>query len=427
MGWIVKLSTIIKDVRAGLAIDTRAERTIEVTVITEGGGIGVSSAPRGAPLSRGVFEAPSYPPGGVFQAIKIVNEEIAPKLRGLDAKDQEYIDSLLREIDGTPNFARIGGNTATVISIAVAKAAANTLGLPLYRYLGTPFSTTLTVPLANLLGGGPHARYGVAPDFQEHQLVPVNCKSMQDVIDSCILAYQKIREKCERIDPNWTGGKDDEGAWVPNITDWQALEILTEVADEVKDEIGIKMLLGLDCAAEGLWNKEKRVYVYKREGKERTREEQIEYICRLLDTFPIYHVEDIAESNDFEAFAEINKRYGHKVLIDGDDLIACNLERLKKAVEMKACNSFIVKVNMTGTLTDTYRVVEFAHRHGITPIKSCRSGETEDTVIADLAVAWGCPLNKFAFAEKGAPKMNRLLQIERELGKKAKMPKLPLI
>lgn len=420
------MSTLIKDTKAGLAIDTRAERTIEVTVVTEGGGVGTSSAPKGAPLSRGVLEAPSFPKGGVYQAIKMVNEEIAPKLKGMDAKDQECIDHLLREIDGTPNFERLGGNTATVISIAVAKAAADTLQLPLYRYLGTPFSSTLSVPLANLLGGGPHARPGIAPDFQEHQLIPMNAKSMKDVIDSCILAYQKIKEKCWTADPNWAGGKDDEGAWVPNITDWQACEILTEVADEVRDEIGIKMMLGLDCAAEGLWNKEKQVYVYKREGKERTREEQIEYICQLLDRFPIYYVEDIAESNDFEAFVEITKKYGNRVLVCGDDLIACNLERLKKAVEMRACNSLIIKVNMTGTLTDTYRVVQFACRHGWTTIKSCRSGETEDAVIADLAVAWDCPLNKFAFAEKGTPKQNRLLQIERELGSIAKMPKLPL-
>jgi len=418
------MSTIRKDVRAGLAIDTRTERTIEVEVITEGGGFGRSAAPRGAPLSVAKFEVPSYPPGGVYEAIKIVNEEIAQRLRGMDAKEQELIDYTLKEIDGTANFRRIGANTSTAISIAVAKAAADTLGLPLYRYLGTPFSSTLSVPLANLLGGGPHARPGVAPDFQEHQLVPMNAKSMKDVIDSCILAYLKIREKCMKEDPNWAGGKDDEGAWVPNMTDWRALEILTEVADEVKDETGIKMMLGIDCAMEQLWDEKKQVYIYKREGKERSREEQIEYIAQLIDTFPLYHVEDIAESNDFEAFAEITKRYGNKVLVDGDDLLSCNIDRLKKAVEMNACNSLIIKVNMAGTLTDTFRVVEFAHNHGYVPIKSCRSGETEDTAIADIAVAWNCPLNKFAFAEKGAAKQNQLLRIERELGSKAKMPNL---
>jgi enolase len=416
----------IKSVRASIAIDSRAEKTIYVEVVTDAAS-GMCSAPRGAPLSVAAYEAPSYPPGGVYEAIRLVNEEIAPRLKGLDARRQEQIDQRLKEIDGTPNFRRIGGNTSTAVSIAVARAAANGLGLSLYRYLGTPFSSTLSLPLVNLIGGGPHAIDGVVPDFQEHHLVPVNAKSMRDVLDSCRLAYQKLREKCMRDDSNWTGGMDDEGAWAPNMTDWRALELMTAVANEVDQEIGVKMRLGIDCAAEHLWNCKRQVYDYKREHIERNPEEQKEYISKLIESFPIYYVEDIARADDFETFAEITRKYGNKVLVCGDDLLACNIDRLATAAKMGACNSLIIKVNMTGTLTDTYRVVRFAVLSGYMPIQSRRSGETEDTTIADLAVAWNCPLNKFAFAQSGAPKQNRLLRIEEELDDMARMPTLPFL
>jgi enolase len=409
-----------------LAIDTRTERTIEVHVSTDGG-FGSCASPKGAPLSVSAHEIQAYPPGGVNEAIRLVNSEIAPQMKGLDAQEQERIDQKLKEIDGTPNFRRIGGNTSTALSIAVARAAADSLGQSLYKYLGKSSSSALSVPLVNLIGGGPHARDGVVPDFQEHHLVPVNAKSMKDILDACILARAKLREKCMKDDADWAGGMDDEGAWAPNMNDWRALELLTEVAEEVNQEIGVKMLLGIDCAAEHLWDEKKQVYAYKRERTERTAEDQKEYISKLIESFPIYYVEDIAETSDFQTYVDITRRHGNRILVCGDDLFACNAERLAKAAKLGACNSLIVKVNMVGTLTDTYRVVRSAIGLGYVPIQSRRSGETDDTTIADLTVAWNCPLNKFGFAQSGVAKQNRLLRIEEELGHMIEMPHLPFL
>ena len=416
--------TIIKDIKARKVIDTRAEYTIEVDVLTAGGGFGRSAAPLSAPASRGIWEVPAYPPGGVDEAVKIVNEVIKKKLVGMDALNQALIDKTLKEVDGTDNFSKIGGNTATVISIAVAKAAASTLGLPLYRYLGGPFQRELSIPIANIIGGGPHARKGKAPDFQEHQVIPINAKNIKEAIIAVVEAYKKAKKYCEQKDPNFTGGGDDEAAWVPSLTDRDVLEILAKICEEIESELGVKMRIGLDCAAENLWDSKEKVYVYYREGTKRDPGEQLEYISELIKTFPIYYVEDFVHDNDFESYVELTKKFGKRMLICGDDLFACEYNRLLKGIEMGAANSIIIKVNMRGTLTDTFETVRLAHEHGYVPIKSCRSGETEDTAISHLAVAWNCPFNKFAVGGKGATKLNELIRIEEELGKEARMPKL---
>jgi len=415
---------IIKKLKARKVIDTRAEDTIEVEVLTVEGATGRSAAPKGAPASKGVWEAPAYPPGGVDETIKLVNEAIAPRLKGMNALDQELVDETLHEIDGTTNFSKLGGNAATAISIAVAKAASTELDIPLYRYLGGVFADQMSVPIANVIGGGPHARIALAPDFQEHQVVPMNAKSIREAIDAVVLSYKKAREFCINRDATWTGGKDDEGAWVPNLTDWEVLEILEKVGEEVKDEMGVEMRLGLDCAVGTLWDEKREVYVYPREAVERDTNKQMEHICELIERFNLYHIEDFVHDDDFDSFKELTKKYGNRALIDGDDLFACDLNRLKKGVEMAAANSLIIKVNMSGTLTDTWKVVKFAHLNGYVPIKSCRSGETEDATIAHLAVALNCPLNKFAVGEKGATKLNELIRISEELGSQAKMPHL---
>lgn len=417
---------IIKSIKARKVVDTRTMYTIEVDITTEGG-FGRATAPLGAPASRSEWEPPAYPPDGIDEAIEKVNDEIAPKLIGLDASRQELIDHVLREIDGTPNFARIGGNTAIVVSIATAKAAASALGLPLYRYLGTPFASELSIPIANIIGGGPHASKGKAPDFQEHQIIPVGAKSMVDAIHAVVLAHRKTKELCMRKDPEFTGGYDCEGAWIPHITDREALEMLIQVRESIRDETGVETYLGIDCAAGSLWDKDKEIYVYKREGVKRSRDEQLEYISELIETFPLYFVEDPFHDDDYESFKELTKKYGNKHLICGDDLFSTNFNRLLKGIKMDAANSVMIKENAVGTLTDTYRTVELARRHGYVVVKSCRSGETEDTAIAHLAIAWGCPFNKFAVAEKGAAKLNELLRIEEELGPQAKMPTLRIL
>ncbi len=416
-------STTIKRVKARQVIDTRAEYTIEVQVETDGSGVGICAAPRGAPMSRGEWEPPSYPEGGIEEAIKLVHDRVGPSLKGMDARNQQLIDSTLHKIDGTSRFKKLGANTSTAVSIAVAKAAAATLGLPLYRYVGTAFSSELPVPLANIIGGGPHSREGKAPDFQEHMVIPMNAKSMTEVNKSVILAYRKARELCLKADLAWTGGKDDEGAWVPSLTGRKILEILTQVAAQVESETGVKMRVGVDCAIGRLWDQKKSVYRYPQENVNRDPGEQIEYISDLISTFPLYYVEDFVHNDDYDGYVEITKKFGHRILVCGDDLFACNIDRLWKGIEMGAANSLIIKVNMAGTLTDTYRVVELAHKHGYIPVKSCRSGETEDTTITHLSVAWNCPFSKFAVGEKGAAKVNELIRIEEDLGFAAKVAK----
>lgn len=308
----------------------------------------------------------------------------------------------------------------------MAKAAADYLKIPLYRYLGTPLSTRMCYPIGNTIGGGSHAGRGKAPDMQEHQLIPINAKNQAEATVVATKAWQKTRKYLEENYSNFTGGMDDEGALVPGISDWESLEVLAKIAEEVEDETGVEMRLGIDVAAVGLWDEEEEVYKWPQEGVERTTGEQIEFMKEIAETFPMYFMEDMFHDDDFESHAEINREYGDEILVCGDDLTACSYERLKKAIELDAVNSIIVKVNMTGTLSDTYRVVNLAHKNQITPVKSCRSGETEDSVISQLAVAWECPLHKFAVSQKGGPKGNELLRIEEDAGRKiAQKPKLP--
>lgn len=420
------MSNKIVDIRGRKVLDTRGELSVEVDVIGECSW-GRASAPLGAPASRGEFEPPPYPKGGVESALQLIDELLRPQLLGCEVAQQEELDLLLKQIDGTSNYAKIGGNTAMVVSLAIAKAAANGLGMPLYRYLGTPFSSELSYPIANMIGGGPHARIGVAPDMQEHQMIFVGAKTMSQAVWSTVKAWHRVGEVCKDRYPQFNGATDDESAWVPSVTDWEALEILTQVGEELKTEQGIEYQLGLDVAAANLWDPEDRVYRYAREGVVRTPEEQIEFIATIIDTFPIYYVEDFVHDDDYQGFVAITQRYGRKLLVCGDDLFCTNVNRLRQGIEMGAANSLIIKINQTGTLTDAYRTVDLARRSGYVPIKSCRSGETEDPAIAQLAVAWNCPANKFAVAGKGQAKLNELLRIEEELGSMARLPELPYL
>jgi len=418
------IPTIIKTVRARKVIDARVKYTIEVDVITEGGGFGRSTAPFGVAESRSVWEAQAYPLGGIDEAIKKVKDEIAPGLLGVDAREQKLIDQALREIDGTPNFANIGGNTATVVSIATARAAASTLNLPLYKYLSASFTPELSIPISNIIGGGPHARKGKAPDMQEHQVISIGAKSIVDAVHVVTMVHQEAMEFCEKKDPEFSGRADYESAWVPNITDEEAIEILAQACEDVQNRTGIGLYLGIDVAAASLWNENEKIYAYKRENMKRDTEEQLEYISDLIETFPLYYIEDPFHDDDYHSFRELTKKYGNRCLICGDDLFGCSYERLRKGIDMSAANAIVIKVNMTGTLTDAYKTVELAHKFGYTPVQSRRSVETEDTTIAHLAVAWACPLNKFGVACEGSAKLNELLRIEEELGRKAKMPTL---
>lgn len=419
------ISSIIKDIKARKVIDARGQFTIEVDVITERG-FGRSTAPMGAAESRSEWEAQAYPSGGIDEAIQKVKNQIAPKLVGIDAKKQELIDKTLKEIDGTYNFSNIGGNTSTVISISVAKAAAFTLNMPLYRYLGKSSKLELSIPIANIIGGGPHAQRGRAPDMQEHHVIPIGAKSMLDAVSAVVKAHQMARSLCDKKDTEFGGRTDYESAWIPRITDTEGLDILVQVCEIVGNETGIDLRLGIDVAATSLWDPKEQVYMYKRECIERDRGEQFEFISELIKTYPLYYVEDAFHSSDYDSFMKLTKRYGSSCLICGDDLFSCSPERLLKGVSMGAGNANIIKVNMIGTLTDAYKTVELAHKSRYVPVQSRRSVETEDTAIAHLAVAWNCPFNKFAIAGEGAAKLNELLRIEEELGPQSKMPSLQI-
>jgi enolase len=421
------MSNLVVDVVARKVVDSRGEMSVEVDVLAEYS-VGRASAPLGAPGSRGEFEPPAYPKGGVDAAIDVVHTKIRPSLLGEDVLEQRKVDGRLRELDGTKNYSRIGGNTAMVVSLAVAKAAASGLDIPLYRYLGAPFRCELSYPIANIIGGGPHARLGVVPDMQEHQMIPVNAKTMSEAVWSVVQSWHRVGDICKERYPDFNGASDDESAWVPSITDWEALEILNEVAQEIQEERGVEMRLGLDVAAANFWDKERQLYVYQQEGVERTTEEQLEYISKIIDTFPMYYVEDFVHDDDYDSYVKMTKEYGNKLLICGDDLFSTNAQRLAKGIKVGAANSLIIKTNQTGTLTDAWQTVTLAKNNGYMPIKSCRSGETEDPAIAHLAVAWGCPANKFAVGGKGPVKLNELLRIEEELTPQvARMPELPYL
>lgn len=418
------MSTIIGDVKARKIIDTRSEYTVEVDVMTETGGFGRVSAPLGAPASRGVWEPPSYPLGGVDEAVRKVNEIIALRLKGLDAKKQWLIDQTLRDIDGTPNFVNIGGNVAATVSIAVAKAAASSLQLPLYAYLGAPFVCELPIPIANVIGGGPHARRGVVPDMQEHHVVPVGARSASEAVHVIVLAYRKARDLCMKRDPKFAAGADDENAWVTNFTDFEALDVLTQVYEEVKNETGVDVRLGIDVASSNLWNSNKMVYKYDKEGLDRDAGEQLDFICELIKTFPLYFIEDAFHESDYDSYKELTKKFGGRCLICGDDLFSSNYHRLSRGITTGACNSLIIKINQAGTLTDAYITVKLAHEHGYVTVQSRRSGETETNPITDLAVAWDCPFIKVGIAGVAAVRLSDLLRIEEELGPQAKMAKV---
>ncbi len=412
--------SMIEDVTARKILDSRGNFTIEVDVYTRLG-LGRAAAPSGA--STGKYEVVAFPEGGVDKAIVEVEENIAPELRGMDASNQDEVDCLLAEIDGTPNFANIGGNTAVAISLATAKAAAASYGLPLFMFLGGTFSRDIPYPLGNVIGGGAHAQNST--DIQEFLVIPVGAKNIGQAVGVNALVHRKVKEKI--VGKYGTNlGKGDEGAWAPNIGDREALEILAEVCDEVKEETGVEVRMGLDVAASELYNEKTQRYVYPREGVERTKEEQIGYMAELIKEFRLYYVEDPLQEEDYEGFAELNRQVS--CLICGDDLYVTNANRLAKGISMQATSAVLIKPNQCGTLSRTEEAVSLAKKEKLTPVISHRSGETTDETIAHLAVSFGIPIIKTgAVGGERIAKLNELIRISEELGNRARMAKLPKI
>jgi len=411
------MSAVIEDIIARKVFNSRGEETIEVDVVTTSS-FGRTSAPSGG--SRGKAEAVYYPQGGVDQAIEKVEELIAPELIGLNADIQEEIDKTLREMDGTKDFRMIGGNTAFAISLANAEAAANSNGLLLFQYLGGYVAHELPYPLGNVISGGKHGQ-GKTPDIQEFLILPYGAESFLEAAAANTQIHRRIGDNLKKNDKLFGGGRSDEGAWIANIGDLEALEVLAEACEEVSNELGFECCLGVDVAASSLWNTKKKTYIYKSEGKRRDSGEQLEFIFRLIKKYHLVYVEDPFHEEDYKGFAGLTKKVKN-CLICGDDLFVTNSERLSRGIKLHAADAIIIKVNQVGTLTDAWETVEMAKRAGYIPVMSHRSGDTCDWHIAHLAVAFKCPIIKTGVVEGARiAKINELIRIEEFLGDRAKM------
>jgi enolase len=411
------LSSVIEDVMARKLFNSRGDETLEIDVLTTDG-FGRSSAPAGA--SKGKAEVISYPRGGVDEALTKVEELIAPELIGMDAEEQKEIDALLHEIDGTENFRNIGGNTVFAVSLANAEAAASSYGIPLFQHLGGYLTSALPYPLGNVLGGGKHV-LGKTTDIQEYLVIPLKAPSFTEAAKANILVHRKVGIALRKKDKNFTGGRGDEGAWAPRIKNEDALKIVAEACEEASEELGIECRAGLDVAASSLWRQKEHTYVYTSEGTKRDSGEQLDFMLHLIKDYNLAYVEDAFHEEDYKSFAELAKKV-ERCLICGDDLFVTNRERLIRGIKMCAGNSIIIKMNQVGTLTDAWETTRLAKRARYVPVMSHRSGETTDTHISHLAVAFSCPIIKTGVLHgERVAKINELIRVEETLGNRARM------
>ncbi len=396
--------TLITGVGLRQVLDSRGDRTVEAEVRTESGGFGRAAAPSGA--STGEHEAIELPPG---EAIAAAREHALPRIEGqVYAGDQRSVDRALREADGTGDFSEIGANSAVAISMAAAKAASDLLGAPLYQHLGGAFrGNSFPTPLGNVIGGGEHA--ADATDIQEFLVAPVGAPSIMDAAFANAAVHAAVGDLLAEADVS--AAKGDEGAWAPSISDSEAFGLVSRAADAVAEEVGFRIDLGVDVAASELYDPEAGVYRYS--NTERTPAEQVEYVAGLVKEHGLLYVEDPLDEDDFEGFAALTDRIGEDALVCGDDLFATSVERLERGVDVGAANSILVKPNQIGTLTGAFDAIERARRAGYEPVVSHRSGETEDTTIAHLAVATDAPYIKTgAVGGERTAKLNELIRIE---------------
>jgi len=400
----------------------RGEETIEVTVRTVGGA-GRTAAPAGK--SKGKYEVAYFPKGGVSRAVKTLEKLVKPALIGLDADRQELLDRVLHRIDGTENFSRIGGNTAYAISLAAAEAAGASHQKLLFTHLLKVKRTVLPMPLGNVIGGGKHAGRGT-PDVQEFLALPVRAKSFRDAYAANIKVHRRVGDLLNKELSDFTGGKGDEGAWAPSLKNGEALDVLSQAVEEVSEETGVTVRPCLDVAASSFWDGKKGKYHYASEGTSRDSGEQIEFILDLIEKYKLSYVEDPLHEDDYQGFTELTRK-AKGCLICGDDLFVTNKQRLKVGIKVKAANSILIKPNQVGTVTDTYETVKLAKEFGLTPVVSHRSGETCDSPIAHLAVAFGMPIIKTGIiGGERAAKLNELIRIEEALGYRATTAKFDL-
>jgi enolase len=411
--------TAIVDIIGREILDSRGNPTIEVDVVLEDGSMGRAAVPSGA--STGAHEAVELRDGdksryggkGVTKAVDAVNGEIFDAVGGLDAEDQNKIDEIMIELDGTPNKARLGANSILGVSLAVAKAAAEASGLPLYRYVGGASARVLPVPMMNIVNGGVHADNPI--DFQEFMILPVGASSLAEAVRTGSEIFQTLKSALKQAGHNTNVG--DEGGFAPNLPSaTAALDFVMAAIEKAGFKPGDDVFIGLDCAATEFFRD--GAYRYEGEGVTRSPQEQAAYLARLAADYPIASIEDGMSEDDWEGWKAVTDAIGDRCQLVGDDLFVTNVKRLSQGIKQRTANSILVKVNQIGTLTETLAAVDMAHRAGYTSVMSHRSGETEDSTIADLAVATNCGQIKtgsLARSDRTA-KYNQLMRIEEELG-----------
>ena len=419
---------IILDVHARQILDSRGNPTVEVDVITDSGARGRAAVPSGA--STGEYEAVELRDGGkeylgkgVLKAVENVNDIIAEEIIGMNVFDQNLIDKVLIELDGTPNKSKLGANAILGVSLAVAKAAAEELGIPLYRYVGGVSANNLPVPMMNIINAGSHSDAPIA--FQEFMIMPVKAESFSQALQMGSEIFHNLKKVLH--DRGLSTAVGDEGGFAPTFEGTEdALETIKKAVEKAGYKFGDEVKIALDCASSEFY--ENGIYDYTKfegeKGKKRTSAEQVAYLTELVNKDPIISIEDGMDENDWDGWKLLTDAIGDRVQLVGDDLFVTNVERLEKGIAQGVGNSILIKVNQIGTLTETIAAVDMAHRAGYTSIMSHRSGETEDNTIADLAVALNTRQIKTGSASRSdrMAKYNQLLRIEEELGEVAYYP-----
>jgi len=394
--------TTIEVIELRTILDSRGNPTVEADIHTTGG-FGRSAAPSGA--STGSLEAKVRRPD---EAVDYAIQNLIPALIGMDAADQEGFDEQLRDIDGTADFALIGANVAVALSLANAKAAASSMSLPLFRYLGGAFVKEMPLPLGNVIGGGAHAEN--ATEIQEFLVVPGGAADTEEAVFANAAVHRHVKDLLKKNKKSC--GKGDEGAWAPQIDDALAFELIAEATGLVADEMNVEVDMGLDIAASQMWDGN----AYKYRKTVRSTEDQIAYIAELVDKYNLVYVEDPLHEDDFDAFSELNSQIGDRCLVCGDDIFVTQVDRIQQGIDRDAANCVLIKPNQVGTLTDTFDAVQIAQRNGMDTVMSHRSGETTDTTIAHLATAFSCVFLKCGIVGgERIAKLNELIRIEEQL------------
>ena len=412
----------IVDVMGREILDSRGNPTVEVEVTLDDGTVGRAAVPSGA--STGMYEACELRDGdksrylckGVEKAVENVNGEIAEALVGLNALDQVSIDNIMIELDGTPNKSRLGANAMLGVSLAVAKAAAEATGMALYNYIGGANAKVLPVPMMNVLNGGAHAS-GSNVDIQEFMIMPVGAKSWKEALRMCAEVFHTLKTTLKNMGSPATG-VGDEGGYAPNLeSDEDALKALVQAMTDAGYKPGEDFMIAIDAAVSEWWNEEEKNYHLPKRGTVMTSEELVAMWKDFADKYPIISLEDGIGENDWDGWQLLNNTIGDRVQLVGDDLYVTNTERIKKGIELKASNSVLIKLNQIGTLTETLDAIQMANRAGWTAVVSHRSGETEDTTIADLVVGMNAGQIKTGAPSRSdrVAKYNQLLRIEDEL------------